>query len=180
MTLPLQTFSISNQSKCPASTKLPSATPATPASQQPPPLPPNLAPSPACAASHTAPESPTASAPEPKPSARSGNIAHRSIPRKTLRQIFLCFRSKFQKSVDLLIKKRPFQRFLREIASSFKAPDGGDYRWQTTAVLAVQEAAEAYLVGLFEDTNLCAIHAKRVTIMPNDMKLARRIRGERD
>jgi histone H3 len=85
-----------------------------------------------------------------------------------------------QKSVNLLIKKRPFQRLLREIASGFKAPDGDDYRWQSTAVLAVQEATEAYLVGLFEDTNLCAIHAKRVTIMPKDIKLARRIRGERD
>ena len=46
-------------------------------------------------------------------------------------------------------------------------------------VLALQEAAELYLIGLFEDTNLCAIHAKRVTIMPRDMRLARRIRGER-
>ena len=85
-----------------------------------------------------------------------------------------------QKSCDLLIKKRPFQRLLREIASTFKAKDGDDFRWQSTAVLAVQEAAEAYLVGLFEDTNLCAIHAKRVTIMPRDIQLARRIRGERD
>ena len=47
------------------------------------------------------------------------------------------------------------------------------------ALLALQEAAEAYHVGLFEDTNLCAIHAKRVTIMPKDIQLARRIRGER-
>ena len=54
-----------------------------------------------------------------------------------------------------------------------------DLRFQSHAVLALQEAAEAYLVGLFEDTNLCAIHAKRVTIMPKDIQLARRIRGER-
>ena len=54
-----------------------------------------------------------------------------------------------------------------------------DLRFQSLAVLALQEAAEAYLVGLFEDTNLCAIHAKRVTIMPKDIQLARRIRGER-
>jgi Histones H3 and H4 len=54
-----------------------------------------------------------------------------------------------------------------------------DIRFQSQAILALQEAAEAYLVGLFEDTNLCAIHAKRVTIMPRDMQLARRIRGER-
>ena len=45
--------------------------------------------------------------------------------------------------------------------------------------MAIQEATEAYMVGLFEDTNLCAIHAKRVTIMPKDIQLARRIRGER-
>ena len=54
-----------------------------------------------------------------------------------------------------------------------------DLRFQSSAILALQEASEAYLVGLFEDTNLCAIHAKRVTIMPKDVQLARRIRGER-
>ena len=54
-----------------------------------------------------------------------------------------------------------------------------DLRFQSQAVLALQEAAEAYMVGLFEDTNLCAIHAKRVTIMVRDIQLAKRIRGER-
>lgn len=82
---------------------------------------------------------------------------------------------KYQKSTDLLVRKLPFQRLVREIAQEYKA----DLRFQSSAVLALQEAAEAYLVGLFEDTNLCAIHAKRVTIMPKDMQLARRIRGER-
>jgi histone H3 len=82
---------------------------------------------------------------------------------------------KYQKSTDLLIRKLPFQRLVREIAQDFK----DDLRFQSCAVLALQEAAEAYLVGLFEDTNLCAIHAKRVTIMPKDLQLARRIRGER-
>ena len=82
---------------------------------------------------------------------------------------------KFQKSTDLLIRKLPFQRVVREIAQEYK----NDLRFQSQAVLALQEAAEAYLVGLFEDTNLCAIHAKRVTIMPKDMQLARRIRGEK-
>ncbi|CAH3187205.1 unnamed protein product [Porites lobata] len=62
-----------------------------------------------------------------------------------------------------------------KIAQDFKT----DLRFQSSAVLALQEASEAYLVGLFEDTNLCAIHAKRVTIMPKDIQLARRIRGER-
>ena len=82
---------------------------------------------------------------------------------------------KYQKSTDLLIRKLPFQRLVREIAADFK----NDLRFQSTAILALQEAAEQYLVGLFEDTNLCAIHAKRVTIMPKDIQLARRIRGER-
>eukprot|EP00669_Euglena_mutabilis_P009030 TRINITY_DN3992_c0_g1_i4.p2 TRINITY_DN3992_c0_g1~~TRINITY_DN3992_c0_g1_i4.p2 ORF type:complete len:146 (+),score=52.53 TRINITY_DN3992_c0_g1_i4:27-440(+) len=82
---------------------------------------------------------------------------------------------KFQKSTDLLIRKLPFQRLVREIAQGYQP----DIRFQSNAILALQEAAEAYLVGLFEDTNLCAIHAKRVTIMVKDIQLARRIRGER-
>jgi histone H3 len=82
---------------------------------------------------------------------------------------------KYQGSTDLLIRKLPFQRLVREIAQDFK----NDLRFQSTAILALQEAAESYLVSLFEDTNLCAIHAKRITIMPKDLQLARRIRGER-
>ena len=82
---------------------------------------------------------------------------------------------KYQKSAELLIRKLPFQRLVREIAQDFKS----DMRFQSTAILALQEASEAYLVGLFEDTNLCCIHAGRVTINPKDMHLARRIRGER-
>ena len=82
---------------------------------------------------------------------------------------------KFQKSTDLLIRKLPFQRLVREIAQEFKS----DLRFQSQAILALQEASESYLVGLFEDTNLCAIHAKRVTIMPKDMHLAKRIRNEK-
>jgi histone H3 len=81
---------------------------------------------------------------------------------------------KYQKSSDLLLKKLPFQRLVKEIAYDYK----NDLRFQSSAILALQEAAEAYLVSLFEDTNLCAIHAKRVTIMPRDMALARRIRGD--
>ena len=81
---------------------------------------------------------------------------------------------RYQKSTDLLIRKLPFQRLVREVSQDFKS----DLRFQSTALLALQEAAESYLVQLFEDTNLCAIHAKRVTIMPKDMHLTRRIRGE--
>jgi histone H3 len=93
---------------------------------------------------------------------RPGTVALREIRR-------------FQKTTELLIKKMPFQRLVREIARDFKP----DLRFQSSALGALQEAAEAYLVGLFEDTNLAAIHANRVTIMPKDMQLARRIRGER-
>lgn len=82
---------------------------------------------------------------------------------------------RYQKSTDLLIRKLPFQRLVREIAQDFK----NDLRFQGAAILALQEASESYLVSLFEDTNLCAIHTKRVTIMPKDIQLARRIRGER-
>ena len=82
---------------------------------------------------------------------------------------------KYQKSTELLIRKLPFQRLVRELAQDFMT----DLRFSSSAVLALQEASEAYLVGLFEDTNLCALHSKRVTIMPKDIQLARRIRGER-
>jgi histone H3 len=92
---------------------------------------------------------------------RPGTVALREIRR-------------FQKSTDLLIRKLPFQRLVREIAQDFK----NDLRFQSQAIMCLQEAAEAHLVSLFEDTNLCAIHAKRVTIMLRDMRLARRIRGE--
>ncbi|KAF7313211.1 Histone-fold-containing protein [Mycena kentingensis (nom. inval.)] len=90
---------------------------------------------------------------------------------------------KYQKSTDLLLRKLPFARLVREIAVEMTT----DYnhfatnvRWQSIALLALQEAAEAYLVHLFEDANLCAIHAKRVTLMQRDIQLARRIRGAVD
>ena len=93
---------------------------------------------------------------------RAGTVALREIRR-------------YQKSTELLIRRQPFQRLVREVASDFKS----DLRFQASAVAALQEAAEAHMVGIFEDTNLCAVHAKRVTIMPRDLQLARRIRGER-
>jgi histone H3 len=94
---------------------------------------------------------------------RPGTVALREIRR-------------YQKSSDLLIRKLPFSRLVREIAQDFK----GDLRFQSASVLALQEACEAYLTHLFEDTNSSAIHAKRVTIMPKDIQLARRIRGEKE
>ncbi|XP_074035626.1 histone H3-like, partial [Leptinotarsa decemlineata] len=80
---------------------------------------------------------------------RPGTVALREIRR-------------YQKSTELLIRKLPFQRLVREIAQDFKT----DLRFQSSAVMALQEASEAYLVGLFEDTNLCAIHAKRTVNNP--------------
>ncbi|KAH9943464.1 histone-fold-containing protein [Epithele typhae] len=88
---------------------------------------------------------------------------------------------KYQKSTDLLIRKLPFSRVVREIAMDM-ITDTVEYedkglRWQSSAILALQEATEAFLVHMFEDANLCAIHAKRVTIMQRDIQLARRLRG---
>ena len=80
---------------------------------------------------------------------------------------------KYQRSTNLLIRKRPFQLLVREISQDFKS----DVRFQAKALLALQEASEAYVIQLFEDTLLCSVHAKRVTIFPKDMQLARRIRG---
>ena len=94
---------------------------------------------------------------------RPGTVALREIRR-------------FQKTTDVLIRKAPFQRLVRQITQELFPYK--DLRFQSIAVLALQEAAEAYVVGLLEDTNLAAMHAKRVTIMPRDMILARRIRGE--
>ena len=93
---------------------------------------------------------------------RPGTVALREIRR-------------YQKSTELLMRKLPFQRIVREIAGEFEA----DLRFQGTAIQALQEACEAYMVALFEDSNLACIHAKRVTIMAKDMALARRLRGER-
>eukprot|EP00158_Paraphelidium_tribonemae_P007040 Partr_v1_DN28085_c1_g1_i3_m57504 putative histone H3 len=91
----------------------------------------------------------------------------------------------YQKTTNLLLRKLPFARLVKEIAQDFVteqftmgAQGSFGLRWQSHAILALQEAAEAFLVHLFEDANLCAIHAKRVTIMQRDIQLARRIRGQ--
>ena len=80
---------------------------------------------------------------------------------------------KYQRSTEHVLKRRPFQNLVREITQTLSK---NKYRFQTSALLALQEAAEAYLVGLFEDVNRCAIHAKRVTVLAKDMQLALRIR----
>ncbi|KAL7668994.1 hypothetical protein ACOME3_009670 [Neoechinorhynchus agilis] len=93
---------------------------------------------------------------------KAGTVAVREIRR-------------YQRSTELLIKKTPFQRLVREIAQDIKP----DLRFQSQAIGALQEATEAFMVRMFEDANLCAIHGKRVTIMPKDIQLAMRIRGTR-
>jgi histone H3 len=106
-------------------------------------------------------EGPGPSRPRKKPHRyRPGTVALREIRR-------------YQKTIDLLLPKAPFARLVREIAQDLKT----DLRFQTDTMLALQEAAEAFIIGLMEDTNLCAIHARRITITPKDMQLARRIRG---
>lgn len=106
-----------------------------------------------------------AAAPTKKHRFRPGTVALREIRR-------------YQRSTDLLIRKLPFARLVREITQTYNStPAEGEKRWQVEALAALQEAAESYLVHLFEDSNLCAIHAKRVTIFVKDIQLARRIRG---
>nr|KAK5435730.1 histone H3.1 [Exophiala xenobiotica] len=97
---------------------------------------------------------------KPRRRYRPGTVALREIRR-------------YQKSTDLLIRKLPFQRLVREIAHDLRS----ELRFQSSAILALQDSTEAFLASIFADTNLCAIHAGRVTIQPKDMQLARRLRG---
>ena len=92
---------------------------------------------------------------------RPGTVALREIKR-------------YQKSTALLLPRAPFQRLVRNICSNID----NDLRFQAQGLLALQEAAEAYMTGIFEDSNLCCLHAKRMTVMKKDMDLARRIRGD--
>ena len=87
---------------------------------------------------------------------RPGTVALREIRR-------------FQKSTELLMKKLPFARLVREIAQDFKS----NLRFNPDALLALQEATESFMVGLFEDSNRCAIHGKRVTLMTKDIQIAK-------
>lgn len=135
-------------------------------------------------ARHTAPaksprKRPSLGGPKSKRPPQTPRKPHRYKPGTlALREI-----RKYQKSTDLLMAKLPFSRIVREIASEYVTgyyaadQDSAGLRWQSHALLCLQEAAESYMVHLFEDVNLCAIHAKRVTIMQRDMQLARRIRG---
>ena len=90
----------------------------------------------------------------------------------------------YQQSTECLIKRTPFHKLIKEISQEYRVcPEGPrtpsvQVRFQSTALAAFQEAAENFLVGLFEDVNLLAVHAKRVTVMPHDIRLALRIRGD--
>ncbi|KAL8855188.1 MAG: hypothetical protein Q9221_000094 [Calogaya cf. arnoldii] len=117
----------------------------------------------------------------PKAKRKSSGVQARPQTRKARRYkpgtIALREIRRYQRSTDLLLLKLPFSRLVREIALSLVLAGGETLRWQSQAIQALQESAEAFMVHLFEDTNLCAIHAKRVTIMQKDIQLARRIRG---
>ena len=90
----------------------------------------------------------------------------------------------YQRSTENLIKKSPFKKLIREISQEYQiCPDGPgtpsvQVHFQSTAIAALQKAAENFIVGLFEDVNLLAVHARRVTVMPRDIRLALRIRGD--
>lgn len=106
------------------------------------------------------------------------SIKRRSTPSKhTPSELAMYEIRKYQRSTELLISKIPFARLVKEVTDQFTTEEQ-QLRWQSMAILALQEASEAYLVGLLEHTNLLALHAKRITIMRKDMQLARRIRGQ--
>ena len=91
---------------------------------------------------------------------------------------------RYQQSTEYLVKRNPFQKLIREISQEYRVcPDGPgtpsvQVCFQSTAIVALQEAAENFIGGCFEDVNLLVVHAKRVTIMPRDIRLALRIRGD--
>ncbi|KAL8274493.1 hypothetical protein Esti_001653 [Eimeria stiedai] len=118
---------------------------------------------------------PSGSAPQGASSRRPGGPAHyrpRANPGvKALKEI-----RKYRNSTELLIPRSPFFRLVREVAQKFTPPYAGMYRFTSAALDALQCASEAFVTGLLEDSNLCALHARRVTLMPKDLHLARRIR----
>ncbi|XP_018411333.1 PREDICTED: histone H3-like centromeric protein A [Nanorana parkeri] len=116
--------------------------------------------------------------PTPAPSRRRQVPPRRPVRRYRPGKRALMEIRKYQNSTDLLIRKAPFARLVREVCMEFAC--GVPYMWQSMAIMALQEAAEAFLVRLFEDSYLCCLHAKRVTLFVQDMQLAQRIRGSHD
>ena len=121
------------------------------------------------------------------------NITMKALPLLEELKSYTCYRPgmvvlreirRYQKSTECLIKRSPIQKLIREIFQEYRVcPDGPgtpsiQVKFQSTAIAALQEAAENFIVGLFEDVNLLAVHAKRVTVMPRDIRLALRIRGD--
>ncbi|XP_012507931.1 PREDICTED: histone H3-like centromeric protein A isoform X1 [Propithecus coquereli] len=123
------------------------------------------------------PETPTRREenPTPGPSRRRPSVGPSPRQRRRRKYGWLQEIRKLQKSTRLLLRKAPFSRLVREICAVFTR--GVDFSWQAQALLALQEAAEAFLVHLFEDAYLLTLHAGRVTLFPKDVQLARRIRG---
>ena len=105
-----------------------------------------------------------------------GGMKERKARRNKAGTVALREVKKYQRSIEMLLPRAPFQRLVRSICMEHD----DSLRFQPAALYALQEASEAYITGLFEDTNLCAIHAKRVTVQKKDMDLARRIRGDRN
>ncbi len=97
---------------------------------------------------------------------RAGTVALREI-------------RKYQKSTELLIRKLPFQRLVREIVQDCDMPGTDQIRFQASAIAALQEGTEAWVISNISDSNLACFHAKRVTLMPKDSELTARIRREK-
>mmetsp|Transcript_44500 Transcript_44500/g.115694 ORF Transcript_44500/g.115694 Transcript_44500/m.115694 type:complete len:133 (+) Transcript_44500:232-630(+) len=107
-----------------------------------------------------------------RPGAQPQQKKHRYRPgTKALMEI-----RRYQRSTELLLRRLPFARLVREVGLKL-ARRGVELRWQAQAILCLQSAAESFLVDLINDANLCAIHARRVTLMRRDIQLARRVRG---
>lgn len=102
--------------------------------------------------------------------AAAGPPARRKAGTLALREI-----RKFQKSTDLLLNRTRFRFLVREVNQTASSTSFF-HRYEKQTLVALQEATEAFVVSVMEDTNLCAIHAKRVTIMPKDMNLTCRLR----
>lgn len=126
---------------------------------------------------NTSKKAPPATSPRSPSRSRVQHVRKQQTPRR-LRPGTRAIREirAYQRSTNLLIRKAPFARFVREFLISHH-PFGAMYRWQKAAIECLQEAAEAFLVCFLSDAYLCAIHAKRVTLMPRDMYLIRRLRG---
>ncbi|XP_069800346.1 histone H3-like centromeric protein A [Dendropsophus ebraccatus] len=129
------------------------------------------------------PKQPAAAPPPPQPSPRGRPDSRRRRSSQRQRRYRPGARAmmeirKYQKSTELLIRKTPFSRLVREVCMEYTR--GVPFLWQSAALAALQESAEAFLVRLFEDSYLCSFHAKRVTLYAKDIQLARRIRGLQD